>query len=1144
MLCACAHTQKYMYVRGEMILARLCVNNKQTDYIMKRFYVVLVCLCLLPVALLAQMKVTGTVLDENGEGAIGAAVQVEGTTVGTVTDFDGQFELTVPDGKKSLVISYLGYKTVTVPVKPVVKVTLETENQQIQEVVVTGMYQQDKRLNTGSTSRIDADKSKLDGVADISRSLEGRAAGVSVQNVSGTFGTAPKIKMRGATSIYGSSKPLWVVDGVIMEDVVEVDAEALSSGDAVTLISSAIAGLNADDIESFQILKDGSATSIYGARAMAGVIVVTTKKGVPGQMKINYTGELTMRLKPSYREFNISNSQEQMNIYREMEKKGWLEFANLAKAHTSGLYGKMYQLINTYNGDGTFGLENTESARNAYLREAEYRNTDWFDLLFRNTLMQTHSISISGGTEKARFYTSMSAMYDPGWTLSSDVQRYTVNANASFDLTKHLTLTLLTSDSYRKQKAPGTLSQEADVVTGEVKRDFDINPYSYALNASRALDPKQTYTRNYCAFNIFDELENNYISLGVTDVKFQGELAYKPVKGLTLTALAAYRFQSSTNEHFVKDQSNQARAYRAGIDPEDATIRDSNPFLYTDPDDENALPETVLPKGGIYFLNQYKMSQFDLRLSATYNTSIKDTHILNFFAGMELNTTDRNSIAFEGWGFCYDDGGTPFTEYKLFKQKVEEGSTYYANQWRYARSMAFFATGTYSYLGRYNINLTGRYEGTNGLGKSRTARWLPTWNVGVSWNAHEEEWYEPARDVLSNATLKASYSLTADRCPYGYSYAEPMFLANSIWRPNAAAQEIGIDLMMLGNSELTYEKKYEFNAGVSLGFIRNRINLDVDAYFRDNFDLIGPTYTTGIGGESLKYANVATMKSSGVEVTLSTVNVKLGDKIGDFKWTTDFTFSYTNNKITKLDSRANVMTLVSGAGYAREGYPVRALFSIPFVGLNDEGLPMFINENNEITVTDINFQEIENTSFLKYEGPTDPTITGGFGNLFSWKGFTLNIFMTYSFGNVVRLDPVFSSAYDDITALPRDFRNRWTIPGDELKTNIPVIASTRQVKTYGSYGMATAYNAYNYSTERVAKGDFIRMKEISLSYEIPKKYLENVALNSFSCKIQATNPFLIYSDKKLNGQDPEFFNSGGVATPMAKQFTFTVRLGF
>lgn len=164
-------------------------------------------------------------------------------------------------------------------------ITLVSDVQTLSEVVVTGMQKMDKRLFTGAATKLSAENIKLDGIPEISRALEGRAAGVSVQNVSGTFGTAPKIRVRGATSIYGSSKPLWVVDGVIMEDVTEVDADNLSSGDAVTLISSAIAGLNADDIESFQILKDGSATSIYGARAMAGVIVVTTKKGKAGSSK-------------------------------------------------------------------------------------------------------------------------------------------------------------------------------------------------------------------------------------------------------------------------------------------------------------------------------------------------------------------------------------------------------------------------------------------------------------------------------------------------------------------------------------------------------------------------------------------------------------------------------------------------------------------------------------------------------------------------------------------------------------------------------------------------------------------------------------------------------------------------------------------
>ena len=255
----------------------------------------------------------------------------------------------------------------------------------------------DRRMFTGAADKINANDAMIGGMADISRSLEGRSAGVSVQNVSGTFGTAPKIHVRGATSIYGNSKPLWVVDGVVQEDITDISADALSSGDAETLISSAIAGLNADDIESFQILKDGSATSIYGARAMSGVIVVTTKKGRMGQAHLNYTGEFTSRMIPTYGQFNILNSQEQMGIYQEMRDKGWLHYSNVLNGSDYGVYGKMYELINTYDAtSGQFGLANTIKAQNAYLQAAEFRNTNWFKKLFSSNLMQNHAISLSG----------------------------------------------------------------------------------------------------------------------------------------------------------------------------------------------------------------------------------------------------------------------------------------------------------------------------------------------------------------------------------------------------------------------------------------------------------------------------------------------------------------------------------------------------------------------------------------------------------------------------------------------------------------------------------------------------------------------------------------------------------------------------
>ena len=248
-------------------------------------------------ALTAQVKVNGVVVDEDGEPVIGASVVQKGKpSNGVATDIDGKFTLTVPN-KSHLVVTYVGYEKQEVEAKSgVMKITLKVSGQVLEGVVVTGMAKVDARMFTGATTKIDADKTKLSGVADISRGLEGKVSGVQVSNVSGTFGTAPKIRVRGATSIYGSSKPLWIVDGVELADNVELSADDLSSGDAVTLISSAIAGLNADDIESFQILKDGSATSIYGAKAMAGVIVVGPQAGRCGHTSIYYAGEFTYRL--------------------------------------------------------------------------------------------------------------------------------------------------------------------------------------------------------------------------------------------------------------------------------------------------------------------------------------------------------------------------------------------------------------------------------------------------------------------------------------------------------------------------------------------------------------------------------------------------------------------------------------------------------------------------------------------------------------------------------------------------------------------------------------------------------------------------------------------------------------------------------
>ncbi|MCI0920460.1 SusC/RagA family TonB-linked outer membrane protein [Sphingobacterium rhinopitheci] len=1091
----------------------------------------IICLCMSMTVLYAQVEIKGKVYDANGLPLSGVTISIKGTNIRHISELNGSFSINASIGN-TLLFKSVGYidseRVIASP--DLLNVFLNPIQSEIDEVVVMGIGAQiDKRTFTGATSRVEMKDIELGGLPDPSRSLEGRVAGVTVQNQSGTFGTAPKIRIRGATSIYGNSKPLWVIDGVIMEDVADVSSDALSSGDALTLISSAVAGLNANDIESFTVLKDGSATSIYGARANGGVIVITTKKGYSGRSTANYVGEFTMRDIPSYSNFNIMNSQEQMAFYQVLEQRGWLTMANVANRSESGVYGKMYELIK----NGT--LENSPEARNVYLRQAEYRNTDWFDQLFSRTVMQNHSVSLSSGTDRAQYYTSISGVFDDGWSKKSAVKRYTGNFNSSFKLFDNLTLNMRTNGSYRNQEAPGTLTQSVDRVRQEVKRDFDINPYSYALNSSRTLDATEFYTRNYAPFNIFKELDNNYINLNVAEIKFQGELKWKPIKPLELSLMGASRFQQSGQQHYIKDQSNQALAYRA---MPTTFVRDSNPLLYKDPSDQYAVPGTILPSGGIYNRTDYQILTRDFRFTAAFDKIFADVHKIYAFTGAELNAVDRNYNWFRGWGLQYDLGEIPFVDYRLFKNNQEQGLQYYEVSNTRSRQAAFYGLANYTYDNRYTVNGTVRYEGTNRLGRSRSARWLPTWNIAGLWTVSQEAFFKNWETAISNLAFKSSYSLTGDRGPSSITNSKIIIRSFNPWRPNTLDNETGLGISNLENSELTFEKKHEFNVGMNVAILNNRISVDADFYSRKQSDLIGSVNTQGLGGEIIKFGNVAAMTSSGFELSLAGTVLKNDN----FSWVSNFIYTKAKNRVTMMINRSRVSDLITGTGFALEGYPVRSLFSIPFSRINENGLPVFRYIGGEETITGVNFQSRTDLDFLTYEGSTEPTDQGSFGNIFSYKNFKLNVFITYSFGNVVRLDPAFKTGYTDLDATARELTDSWNLPGDENITNFPVILDSRFIRNDSQYRYA--YNAFNYSTERIAKGDFVRLKDISLTYEVPNNVVKRMKMANLGLRLNVINPWLIYADKKLNGQDPEFVNSGGVALPISRQYTLTLKIGF
>ena len=1088
---------------------------------------------------LADVTITGTVSekDESGKTSAvpGVAVREKGTKNGVSANISGQYSIKVKNGA-TLVFSAVGFLSQEVKVtnQSVIDVVLETDAKSLDEVVVTGYQKIDRANFTGAAVKLKTEDIKLAGTIDVGRMLEGRAAGVSVQNVSGTFGTAPKIRIRGATSITGENKPLWVIDGVVLEDVVNISNDDLSSGNANTLLGSAVAGLNSDDIESFQILKDASATALYGARAMNGVVVITTKRGLAQPTKISYSSNFAVTLRPTYNTYNIMNSNEQMGVYAELERKGWLTYSDVSRRANTGIYGKMYDQISAYDPvTKQFGLENTPEARSNYLQRFTSVNTDWFKLLFRNSLTQEHSLSINSGSESAQYYFSTSLYDDSGWSIADKVRRYTATMRANFNLSKKLSLGFTTVGSIREQKAPGSQDRVNNTFQGRYDRDFDINPFSYALNTSRALTAYdengnlQFFKRDFAPFNILKETESNFLDVNQLDLKLQLETEYKFNKNLTYNVLGTMRYVNSSRENKTFETSNQANAYRAA---DNSTVIQANKFLYRDPDNPEAEPVVVLPQGGIYRQNEDRLVNYYARHQLNFNKTFNEIHNVNVLLGQEIRYANRQVSFFNGYGYQFDKGGTPFTDFRIIKQGLDYNFNYFGLENNRDRFIAFFTNASYSYNNKYTFNGTARIDGSNQLGRATSARYLPTWNVSGSWNAKEESFLKDS-DLISRLSLRATYGLTAS---IGRAKNSTAIFKNELTlRPYLSEKETRIFIESLENSELTWEKQYETNVGFDLGLFNNRFSLIVDAYQRNGFDLIGRIKTSGVGGELFKDANYADMKSRGIDIGLSAtvVNYK------DFQWKTSFNYGFNKNEITNLKSLPLIIDLVKQEGGPQQGFPVRGLFSIDFKGLNKNGIPTFVTETGETgTIVDVQSQE---TQFLKFEGSIDPTMFGGFSNSFKYKNWDFNVFVSFQGGNKIRLDPKFNEIYNDLVASPKEFSNRWVLPGDEEKTTIPGILDRRTESLL--QGGEFPLTHYNLSSVRVVNGDFVRLKNVSLGYTLPLLWAKKIGFKGLSAKVSATNLLLLYSDKRLLGQDPEFFGSGGVALPVPQQISFGVK---
>src|SRR5688572_18642095 len=862
-----------------------------------------------------EIRVSGKVVSaKDGTDLPGVNIQIKGTTRGTITDGSGLYDLIVRSASDSLLFSYIGHitKREVVGQRTTINIRLEPDATELEEVVITGFQDVEKKLFTGSSVNLKMADLRITGMTDASQMLEGRVAGVTVDNVSGTFGANPKIRIRGNTTINGDTQPLMVVDGVILEDLSVVNADDIITGNANTLTTSSIAGINPDDIQSYQVLKDASATALYGTRAKNGVIVITTKKGRSGQTRVSYSGNFSFHLRPSYSQFDIMNSVDEMSVYRELYEKGLIDITTSVKAQNYGSLGKMFTQISEHELDwGVNGNLNEE-----FLNQYETANTDWFDILFKDySLQQQHAVSLTSGTEKYNSYYSLSYLHDNGQTIADNVKRYAGTAKNSFQFSKAFALDLKLTANYRDQQVPGTQNRDFDPITGRYKRDFDINPLSYALNTSRAIRPYDSrgnleyFRRNYAPFNILRELELNYISIDVGDISTQADLTYNILDNLSIRSTIQGRYATTKREHVIHERSNQAEAYRAD---DTQYIQESNTLLYKDPNDPTALPKVVLPEGGFNNVDEDELKYFYVRNSVDWSHTFNSIHNVTVLAGQEIKYTDRSNRRADGIGVVYENGGVVRTDPLMIAFLNSQGISTYELGVDRERFAGFFLNGAYSFNDKYVFNGTVRYDGSNRLGKSKAARYLPTWNVSGAWNLDKESFMNV--NWLNSLKLRATYGLSANLGPNTSALLN--IRSGVTLRPTDT--ESFLYIQDLKNSDLTWEKLKEFNVGMDFELLSGNVTGTFDFYTRNSFDLIGlfqtsgvggsgaggqstdsgnQTNNSGVGGNAFKNGNYADMKSHGFELAFNTVNLRTTN----FTWMTSFNIGYSKDRITRLE---------------------------------------------------------------------------------------------------------------------------------------------------------------------------------------------------------------------------------------------------
>lgn len=1063
-----------------------------------------------------ERTITGKILDGSlpDEPLIGATIAIGDGKLqnGTVTDYNGEFTLKVPQDTKVLTVRYLGYengKITLVDGTDHYVVTLKSASHSISEVVVTGYQKIDRRKLTASVSQLNISDESVGAIKNIDQALGGQIAGLSTLPSTGAPGAPVKIRIRGTASINGTQEPLWVLDGIPLEgtDIPNID----NLNDINDIYQTSIAGLNPTDIDNITVLKDAAATAIYGARAANGVIVITTKRGKESRPIVNFNTRLTFSPKVDINRLNLLNASEKVD----------LELALLAsnyeyRQHKGGVANILDKLneFNAYRAGGWNALSATAQQQINDLRSI---NTDWNDILFRNVFNQEYNASVSGGSDRASYYASAGYYDEQGIVKGVENNRYNFTLKGTFKINKKLTLGASIFANQRKQ---ASFLTDTGGFTNPVYYSREANPYFQPFKADGSYNYDtnvQGRESNAPDFNIFEERANtskrrrDYSIMSIIDAE------YKINSDLKLTSQFGYQFD---NYNLCRYQGGDSYAMRK--EKEYATYMTSS-----------GVQQTIFPEGGANKTTDSYRRQWLWKAMAEYNHRFAKYHDVELMLGTEVRHNITQSTSSNAYGY---DARTLTTKPVVFpSQSIAERYPLHQETRLENAYVSWYATGSYTYHYRYTLGASVRFDGSDVFGVAKKYRYLPLYSVSALWRVSEEKWMQPLT-WISDLRLRASYGLQGN-----IDKSTSPYLIGTIDKASILGKnETMIAAETAPNPNLKWEKTSNVNLGLEAAFLDSRIHFSVDYYHRKSSDLIGIRMLPLETGFASTTINWASMKNDGWELSLSTRNIVTRD----FHWTTNLNLGFNTNKIIN-ESVAQNSTYPS-----RQGYPVGALFAYKTAGLDSEGYPLFLAaDGSKVSAADFfklnrygasQLTAEQQRAQYTYMGSTDPKCSGGLINNFEYRNWQLGVNFMFNLGMKVRVQPSYSPTYFDRGLnTNRDILSRWTATNTGGTFAALMVSTPARLAEYTRYA---EYNTYSMLDIWVRNSSYARMQSLRLGYKLPKKWLAKFGISSASLSLEGRNLLVIASNYN-NYLDPETMGNP-FAQPVAKSYIFGLNVNF